>query len=452
MTIRQHLSLIPATLALSLSLLATATAQSDGTQEPGCSETITCQAQLENHLQAILAHYQELENQLSKATTQAGAKDIWNMIHREMGNELQNSSFIRDDLQGIPFKEQKRILEPYREKMQSIDSKLSIQLKRLGFDKRSIAYYMDQIDPIHSFIEAWESLVYQYPEESDADELFQQYLARLDNHDKLLSSIRTPNDRQRVEETIDTIRILHDELQEKKITRLRPNHFNRIKNDDWTNELQDLLQKLPPETQKRLYDKYLPLTQPFLHLPSGKASGQYHYLVYQSEPLLQYLSRRYQEQYMLQKAQENITEQKQDNFPVGMPEKEILIRQNIALTNQLSNLLSEITGKAAAAAAGPHAYDLKNRLLENRELLICSDDVSPEEQTRIDRAYGEHMQQATDKLNRQVQRLASKKTYRNNDLSDIVAELSPEQKPQQQNNATPVADQTEKAQPETDEN
>ena len=450
MTIRQHLHLIPATLALGLSLLATSPAQSEDTQEQPPSETINSQTRLENNLKAVIAYYQELENQLSKATTEAEAKNIWRSMLRKMPEGLQGGSFISTDLQDIPLQKQKRILAPYRHHIQNLHNALVTQCKRLGFDYQyNFTDGIEQMRAIYSFTEEWECLVQQYPEESDAAELFQQHLARLDNAHKLLASIRTPNDRQRVEEIIAAIQTPDDSY---RVIDPQSWTYNSPQNSYWVDKLQATLQKLPADTQKRLYITYLPLTHTSLPPSPEKASGQYHYLVYQSEPLLQYLSLRYQEQYMLQKAQENITEQKQDNFPADMPEKEILIRQNIALTNQLSNLLSEITGKAAAAAAGPRAYDLKNRLLENRELLICSDDVSPEEQTLIDRAYGEHLQQATDELNRQVQRLASKKTYRNNDLSDIVAELSPEQKPQQQNNATPAADQTEKAQQATDEN
>ncbi len=435
MTLHRHLRLIPATLALGLSLLATATAQSDDTQEPDSSETITSQVQLENHLQAVLAHYQELENQLSKATTEAEAKNIWHSMLRKMPEDRQGGSFISTNLQNIPLKEQKRILAPYKEQMQSRLNKLPVQLKRLGFAPQRASSYMDQMETLHDFFETWERLVLQYPEASDADEIFQQYLTRLTNGHQQLASIRTPNDRQRIEETI--------------LDRSKP--YN-AQDDIWITELQTILKKLPPETQKRLYIQYLHFIRTILPSTPEKASGQYHYLVYQSELLLQYLSKRQNERYILQKSLEDITEQKQDSIPAGMPEKEILVRQNINLTNQLGNLLSTVTSKAAAAAIGPRANDLKDQLLQNMELLICADDVSPEEQARIDRQYGLSIQQATDELNRQVQRLASKNSYRNTHLEWVVNNLLHKPKAEHLKNEPHSSEQTEETPSEPDEN
>lgn len=429
MTIRQHLHLIPTTLVLGLSLLATVPAQSEGIQEQPPSETINSQTRLENNLKAVIAHYLELENQLSKASTQAEAKTICDTMLRKMPEDLQRGEFISQNFRNIPLKEQKRILTPYRDQMQNLDTSLSLQFKRLGFKYQSVDTESRQRGALDSFSEEWERLVQQYPEESDAAALFQQYLERLNNNHKLLSSIQTPNDRQRIEKTIAPDRRIYSR-----------------DSGAWINELQTMLQKLPIETQKRLYLTYLTSTQ--ISLPLEKVSGQYHYLVYQSEPLLQYLALRYDELYTLKKAMENLMEQSPDMFPGELPEKEILIQQNYMLTNQLSGLLSTATGKAAAAAIGPRALDLQNRLLANRELLICADDVSPEERARIDREYGQSIQQATDKLNIQVQRLLSKNGYRNYYLSVAIEELDAELNPQPKNNASPVAEQTEETQPE----
>lgn len=435
MPLLRHLQLIPSTLVLGLSLLAISPAQSGGTEEPAASETISAQDRLKNHLQTVLSYYQSMESQLSKASTQTEAKDIWDATLRQIPQNLLNGFFISDGLQNIPLKEQKRILASYKDQMQSLRNNLPIQLQRLGFDPQSVSYDMYRMEALHEFFKAWEHLVQQYPEASDADEIFQQYLTRLAHGHQLLASIRTPNDRQRIEEIIND----------------RSKPYNP-QDDIWINELQDILKKLPLETQKRLYIQYLHHTRTILPCTPEKASGQYHYLVYQSEPLLQYLSRRFEEFYTLQKTWESLENQSPDNFPTDMSEKEILIQQNYILTKQLNNLLSKATGKAAAAAVGPRAFDLKNRLRETKELLICSDDVSPEEQIRLHQQYDPLMQQADAELNVQLQRLSSKNSYRNNFLSWVVDDLSPKQNSEPRKNEPVSSEQTQEPSPEPNEN